>query len=166
MSRRSTIVLAAVGASVFLVAGAVVPRAGQAAPAPGGPSGAYAFSLSTHDAYNGQEGAGVGTMVFDAAGNVTGTISQTERFSPPCTTCGDLLVSHATYTGTYVLRADGSATLDICINQSPTVKAEFEGAFSNAFRSLRLVLTQVAAPCVSGTLGQVPNITSGMADKL
>jgi len=161
------ILLATMGASALLVAAAVLPRVGQAAPAPAGPSGAYAFSLSTHDANTGQEGNGLGTMVFDGAGIVSGTISENERFNPPCT-CGDLLVTHAPYTGTYTMRPDGSVLIDMCIsNPSGFVRVVLEGAFSNAFRSLRFLVSEIgnALGCTA-TLTQVPNITSGTADKL
>ena len=166
--RRSLIGLAALGATALLVAGAVVPRGGQAAPAPAGPSGAYAFSLSTHDASTGQEGAGVGAMVLDA-GNITGTISENERFNPASNGSGDLLVTHVSMlSGTYLVRADGSATLDICINNpSGPVRAVFEGAFSNAFRSLRILLSEIGTTLsCNASLTQAPNITSGTADKL
>jgi len=140
-----------------------------AAPAPSNSSaaGAYAFSLSTHDSSTGQEGAEVGTMVFDGAGNVSGILSANERFNPPCTACGDLLATRSPYTGTYSVRPDGSVTIDICVTNNPSgqqFKAELEGAFSSSFRSLRLLLTQIG-PC-TGSLSQVPNITTGTADKL
>ncbi len=108
----------------------------------------------------------MGTMVFDGAGGVSGVYSQNER-CPGTAGCGDQLVMHATYAGTYIVRSDGSATLDICINNpSTTVRVILEGALSHSVRHLRLVLTEVTAPCLGGTLGQVPNITSGTAEKL
>jgi hypothetical protein len=167
--RRATTFLVVLAAVALLAGrGAAPPLVAHAAPAigVGSVSGPFAFSLSTHDPITGQEGAAVGTMVFNGAGGVSGVYSQNER-CPGTAGCGDQLVMHATYAGTYIVRSDASTTLDICINNpSSTVRVIFEGAFSDSVRHLRLVLTEVTAPCVGGTLGQVPNITSGTADRL
>jgi len=166
--KGATIGLLVLGAIALLVAKmAAPPIAGHAAPAidNGSVSGQYAYSLSTHDPLTGQEGASVGAMVFDGAGAVTGEYSQSDRCS---NACGQQLVSHAPFAGTYAVRPDGSAALDICItlDQSTNVRVIFEAAFSNDFRHLRLVMMEIASPCVGGSLGQVPNVTSGTADKL
>ena len=170
--KRLAILLVLLGAIALLVGRSAPLFVGHAtaAPAPSNTSvsGAYAFSLSTHDSNTGQEGAEVGTMVFDGAGNVSGILSANERFNPPCTTCGDLIATRSPYTGTYTVRTDGSVTIDICVTNRPSgqqFKAELEGAFSNHFGSLMLLLTQIG-PCTGGSLSQVPNITTGTADKL
>jgi hypothetical protein len=170
--KRFVILLVLLGAIAFLVGRLAPPFVGHAAaaPAPGNASasGSYAFSESTHDANTGQEGAAVGTMVFDGVGNVSGTFSANYRFNPPCTTCGDLLITHAPYTGTYSVRSDGSVLIDMCIsNPSGPVRVIVEGAFSNGFRSLRFLVSEIGTTLsCSAALTQVPNTTTGTADKL
>jgi len=71
--------------------------------------------------------------------------------------------------GAYVVHSDGTVTVDTCITNHPSGQvfaAEFEGAFSNSFRSLRLLLTKIGSCNNPGSLSQVPNITTGTADKL
>ena len=165
--KRSSVLIALLSGSVLAVAGALAPGVGIAAPTVSGPSGAYAFSESTHDASSGQEGAAAGAMVFNA-GSISGTYSANYRFNPACTTCGDLLVSHTTFTGTYTLRSDGSVTIDMCVaNPSGLVRIILEGAFSNGFRSLTFLVSEVGTTLsCTAALAQVPNTTTGSADKL
>jgi hypothetical protein len=102
-------------------------------------------------------------MVFNGAGGVRGVYSQNARCNPDC---GQQLVSEAHFTGTYEVRRNGSAKIDICITlTASTVRTVYEGAFSGSFRHLRLVQTQIASPC-EGTLGPQPNVSSGTADKV
>jgi hypothetical protein len=170
--KKIAILLALLGAAAVLVAGASSALGGHSRAKAarvvtnGSVKGSYAFSFSTHDPRTGQDGAAVGSMVFDGLGHVSGVYSQNERFPSDCA-CGQLVVTEAPYTGTYTVHGDGSASLDICITLPgpETVRTLMEGAFSNSLRNLRLIQTQFADPC-NGALAQIPNITSGTADKL
>jgi len=171
--KRLGFLLVGLGAIAFFVGSSVPLFVGHAAaaPTPGNASvtGTYAFSDSTHDSATGQEGAAVGTMVFDGAGNISGTVSANYRFNPACSTpCGDLLVTHVPYSGTYSVRSDGSVLIDMCIsNPSGPVRAVFEGAFSSGFRSLRFLVSEIGTTLsCTATLTQAPNTTTGTADKL
>jgi hypothetical protein len=167
--RKVAILLVAVGAMAVLVGGATSALGGHAAKTKraviglGSVKGNYAFSDTFHDAINGQDGAAAGSIVFDGLGGVKGVYSQNARCSNPC---GDQLVTRADFTGTYTVNADGSTTIDICINNpSTTVRVIWQGAFASGFHSLRFIQTQLASPCTDPLTTQ-PNVTSGTGDKL
>ena len=165
--RRAAILVIALASIAFLAGkAATAPVEGHASTAIGNGTitGPYAFLLNTHDPITSQEGAEEGTMVFNGVGGVSGVFSAAERC--PQQPCGDTLVTRAHYSGKYAVHSDGSVTLDICVPTSTPVRVILQGAFSNAATHLRLLLTQIASPCPTGTLNQVPNVTTGTADKL
>jgi hypothetical protein len=170
--KRLGILLVVLGATALLVGSQAAPALRGNAAAAGGIGngsvhGIYAFSASIHDP-NGQEGAAVASMVFDGAGHVSGRYSLTQRGCPSTTDCGQTTVIQAPYAGTYNVQSDGSASLEICITlpSSLEVKTTFEGAFSNAFKTVKLVETQLASNCTDALLMPQPNVTSGTAEKL
>jgi len=128
--------------------------------------GSYAFSETIHDPITGQEGNAAGTIVFDGNGGLTGFYSQNSRCNATCG--GQQQVTRAPITGTYLIYADGSATLQPCIQLSlpfvPT-RAIWEGAFSTFFLHFRYIQTNIATPCDAPPT-QTPNVTSGTADKV
>ena len=168
--RKATILLALAGAVAFVALRGTPSLVGHAAAAPAPPpfgvatvNGAYAFSDTFHDPITGQDGAAVGSIVFNGAGGVTGVYSQIARCSQAC---GDELVTRAPFTGTYTANADGSATIDVCIsNPSSTVRVIWQAAFSAKGSAYRFIQTQLAAPCTDPLVAQ-PNVTSGTGDKL
>jgi hypothetical protein len=166
--RRATILFPLAGAIVLVVGGAAASLAGHAAAAPAAfgtasVSGPYAFSDTFHDPITTQEGAAVGSIVFNGTGGVTGVYSQNARCS---SACGDQLVTRAAFTGTYTVNSDGSATVDICLTlPTSTVRVIWQGAFSLKGSSFDFVQTQLASPCTD-PLATQPNVTSGTANKL
>ena len=80
-SPKTLIVTLGVGA--LLVAGAVLPRVGEAAPAASGPSGAYAFSFTGHDPTSSEDIVGAGSIVFSGS-TVTAEWGE-ENVTPPST---------------------------------------------------------------------------------
>jgi hypothetical protein len=82
-------------------------------------------------------------------------------------------VTRAPFTGTYTVNPDASTTIDICLTLPATfVRLIWQGAFSSSFRALRFIGTQFSGssnPPSSGCdqpLVQLPNVTSGTAEKL
>jgi hypothetical protein len=173
--KRLGILVVVLGATALLVGSQAVPplrghaaaaAAARAAIGNGSVKGIYALSLPFHNAQNGQDGAAVASMVFDGLGGVSGVYSLNQV---GCTTCGMSPLSQVPFAGKYVVRTDGSLTLDICLtlSTSETVRSIFEGALSNSFRTIKLVQTRIGSDCSSGgTTVPQPNVSSGTAEKL
>src|SRR6202022_254411 len=83
-------------------------------------AGNWSVLFTFHDSQHQQEGNGAGTLIFDGAGQLRGTISEQSRCldTSPTTPCGSAtnIQMQVVPPSNYVVKADGYASLDICVN--------------------------------------------------
>lgn len=188
---------------VGLVGGLAIV-AWSAAPAASGPAKAstrtvsnfsvarnYSVLFTFRDAQHQQDGNGAGTLTFDGAGHLGGTISEQSRCldTSPTTPCGSAtnIRMQVVSPSNYSIGPDSYASLDICVhitydvgpqggtpgNANQYVEFMWEGAFSTFFFHGRFIQTLLkpipatATGCDSSTPWvQTPNVTTADLERV
>lgn len=149
-------------------------------------SGNWSVLFTFHDSQHQQEGNGAGTLIFDGAGHLSGTISEQSRCldTSSTTPCGSAtnIRMQVVPPSNYTVSPDGYASLDICVNitygvgpqggspgnMNQDVEFMWEGAFSTFFYRGRFIQTLLkpvpngVATCNPPNVGwvQSPNVTT------